>query len=77
MDADIKIIDLTKSEKPAIVVVDLTTPGATIRIEGEIPRRPATFYFTPDGGIQSNCPGGVCPTPQVQTKPRFRGILGR
>jgi hypothetical protein len=59
MDADIKIIDLTKPEKPAIVVVDRTTPGPTIRIEAEIPRRPVEFYFGP----QSNCPGGVCPTP--------------
>lgn len=69
MDADIKIIDLTKPAQPAIVVVDRTTPGPTIRIEAEIPRRPVEFYF----GTQPSCPGGVCPTPQ--SKSARRGLL--
>lgn len=67
MDTDtIKVIDRCS---PQIVVVDRTTPGSTIRIEAEEPRRPVEFYF----GSQSSCPGGVCP-PQ-QSKPARRGLL--
>ncbi len=49
---------INKCDPPAFVVKN------TITIEADIPRRPVTFTFTPDG-IQSNCPGGVCPTPQA------------
>jgi hypothetical protein len=55
------IVEKCPPVAPPVSVFDLS---GTIVIEAEIPRRPVTFYFTPDG-IQSNCPGGVCPTPQA------------
>ena len=71
MDAEIKVIDLTRPAKSAIVVVDRTTPGPTIRIEAEIPRRPVEFYFGP----QPNCPDGKCPTPQANRPTYSRRLL--
>lgn len=47
----------------------------TIRVTSELPPyRPAEFYFMPNGQVQSNCPGGVCPTPQA--KPVRKGLFG-
>lgn len=64
---------------PEFTVKNLCPPAFvvknTIVIEPEPPRRPVTFYFTPDGQVQPNCPGGVCPTPQSQ--PARRGLFGK
>ena len=73
MDTDFTVVNKCD---PSITVVSkmppVVIPGepAVIRIEADIPRRPATFYFGMP--VQSSCPGGVCPTPQVQRRGLFR-----